>query len=327
MTIDQVVTHSIPLIKRLVQAEWFTSRISACGIISVIYNRVPVAAKEEIRLYYNMVVHDETPMVRKAAYLITPKLTLLYRKEHVTTDIIPAIKALFVDPADTTRVCVVDCIAALTSVYTGDYATVVLPLLQIALNDASWRVRAKIGSLFDKIMEGGDKQLNSNVLLPLYAKLLKDVEPEVRQTAVQSLLNICKLVNVSAFIQHVGPIFSLTMVDPIPAVKVFFAENIVEICPLLGKDFTLNTLLPIMLKLLKDDDADVRLGVISKINILLPLLGQDHVASVFTPIIIELSKDTKWRVRLSIIEKIIFLVQHLVWCFFSWFFHLGCTIL
>ena len=312
LTVEQLVSHAIPMVKRLVHGEWFTNRVSACGILSNIYKRVPTTSKDELSLYYNMVIHDETPMVRKAAYIATPSLITLYRKELVTSDIIPAIKTLFTDPADTTRVCAVECVAALTSVYTGDeFTTVVLPLLESVVDDASWRVRAKLGSSFDKCMENVDKTVCSQVLVPMFAKLLKDVEAEVRQGAVQSLLSVAKLSPPSSYIQHIAAIFPITMADPINNVRINLAENICEICPILGKDYTTSTLVPILLKLLKDEEAEVRLNIINKINVLIPVLGHDQVASLFTPIIIELAKDTKWRVRLSIVEKVTYLAQQL----------------
>ncbi len=37
--------------KRLAQGDWFTSRTSACGLISVCYQRVSNATKMDLRSY------------------------------------------------------------------------------------------------------------------------------------------------------------------------------------------------------------------------------------------------------------------------------------
>ena len=41
----------VPLIKRLTQGDWFTSRASACGLYSVSYPHVGASMKEELRAY------------------------------------------------------------------------------------------------------------------------------------------------------------------------------------------------------------------------------------------------------------------------------------
>lgn len=58
--------------------------------------------------------------------------------------------------------------------YTGEeFETVVAPLVDCVVNDASWRVRQKLGKLFDKVMGSSSDAIKGNILLPHYAKLLK----------------------------------------------------------------------------------------------------------------------------------------------------------
>ena len=40
----------VPLIRRLAQGDWFTSRISACGLFGVGYGRMSAAIKSEMRM-------------------------------------------------------------------------------------------------------------------------------------------------------------------------------------------------------------------------------------------------------------------------------------
>ena len=39
----------VPMVKRLAQGDWFTSRTSACGLVSVCYQRVSNATKMDLR--------------------------------------------------------------------------------------------------------------------------------------------------------------------------------------------------------------------------------------------------------------------------------------
>ena len=55
----------------------------------MIYSRLNGPLQDEVRQLYITLSHDETPMVRKAAFIATGALTAVYRKEHVRSDILP----------------------------------------------------------------------------------------------------------------------------------------------------------------------------------------------------------------------------------------------
>ena len=62
-----VETYFVPLVKRLSQGEWFTSRTSSASLYSPIYERVSTPIKEELRRGFAALANDDTPMVRRAA--------------------------------------------------------------------------------------------------------------------------------------------------------------------------------------------------------------------------------------------------------------------
>lgn len=76
-------------VQRLGSGEWFTSRVSACGIISTVYKRTDPNKKLELRNLYRDLTHDETPMVRRAAALNLGKLATVMEPSDVSRDIIP----------------------------------------------------------------------------------------------------------------------------------------------------------------------------------------------------------------------------------------------
>ena len=45
-----LLEYFVPLIRRLAQGDWFTSRISACGLFGVGYGRMSAAVKGEMRM-------------------------------------------------------------------------------------------------------------------------------------------------------------------------------------------------------------------------------------------------------------------------------------
>ena len=65
--------HFCPLVKRLATGEWFTARVSACGLFACALEKVKNGGGEEkkmieqLRSLFGQLCEDETPMVRRAA--------------------------------------------------------------------------------------------------------------------------------------------------------------------------------------------------------------------------------------------------------------------
>lgn len=51
MGAPQVEQYAIPLLKRLTDGEWFTSRTSACGLYAKLYEKASPDTREELRWY------------------------------------------------------------------------------------------------------------------------------------------------------------------------------------------------------------------------------------------------------------------------------------
>jgi len=63
-----VVEVVLPIVQRLTQGDWFTARVSACGLFAAAYARLTdAAAKTTLRSLYATLCQDDTPMVRRAA--------------------------------------------------------------------------------------------------------------------------------------------------------------------------------------------------------------------------------------------------------------------
>lgn len=60
-----LTTRCVP--QRLAGGEWFTSRISACGLLPTSYSLSPEGQKDTIRGLFQTLSQDDTPMVRRAA--------------------------------------------------------------------------------------------------------------------------------------------------------------------------------------------------------------------------------------------------------------------
>ena len=54
---------ALSAMQRLATGEWFTSRISACGLFAGAYARTTGSQRADLRQLYGLLCRDETPMV------------------------------------------------------------------------------------------------------------------------------------------------------------------------------------------------------------------------------------------------------------------------
>lgn len=75
--------------QRLASGEWFTSRVSACGLFATAYPRCTPALKAELRAMYGQLCHDETPMVRRAAAQKLGPFAKAVERDYVSRELMP----------------------------------------------------------------------------------------------------------------------------------------------------------------------------------------------------------------------------------------------
>lgn len=67
--------------------EWFTARVSACGLFHIAYPGAPEALKTELRSIYTQLCTDDMPMVRRSAATNLGKFAVTVEPAHLKTDI------------------------------------------------------------------------------------------------------------------------------------------------------------------------------------------------------------------------------------------------
>ncbi len=67
LTPHQIVGYYLPVVKRLTQTDWFTSRASATGLYASAYSSMNDETQKEMRDAFAGLCKDDTPMVRRAA--------------------------------------------------------------------------------------------------------------------------------------------------------------------------------------------------------------------------------------------------------------------
>lgn len=308
---NDVGTKFVPLIRRLANGDWFTTRVSACGLFSVTYPLVNENLQEELRTLFKNLCNDDTPMVRKAAYQNLGKLCLAVPKAHFKSDVYNILKSLSQDDLDTMRIYTLECTTQLVSkkkLDPSEFLQYLLPLITALQDDVSWRVRKVLAEDMSTFSENLPDAIFSKHLLPLYSKLLRDKEAEVRTAAAADLHKVCSPLK-TGLQEYIVPALEALTGDQKENVRIAFSQSLVHLCipfgnnPPFAKDTAQKLLVPIIQQLAKDEHPNVRNNIINDLEILSKAIGPNGLINGLLPSLIELSKDPKWRVRYAIVSK------------------------
>ncbi|KAI7978932.1 Serine/threonine-protein phosphatase 2A 65 kDa regulatory subunit A beta isoform [Camellia lanceoleosa] len=296
---QDLIESFIPLVKRLASGEWFTARVSSCGLFHIAYP-------------------NDMPMVRRAAATNLGKFAATIEAAHMKNDIMSMFEDLTQDDQDSVRLLAVEGCAALGKLLEPqDCVAHILPVIVNFSQDKSWRVRYMVANQLYELCEAVGPESTRTDLVPAYVRLLRDNEAEVRIAAAGKVTKFCRILNPELAIQHILPCVKELSSDSSQHVRSALASVIMGMAPVLGKDATIEQLLPIFLSLLKDEFPDVRLNIISKLDQVNQVIGIDLLSQSLLPAIVELAEDRHWRVRLAIIEYIPLLASQLGVGFFD----------
>lgn len=318
---DHLEQHFMPVIRRLSQGDWFTNRVSACGLYAVCYQRSNPTIQEELRSLFKNLAEDDTPMVRRAAAsnlddFCKALLDSSNSDANVIDCSLECLRTLSLnDEQDSVRALT---IGALVSMIKRSSQPVQLNELYTAYrelaDDKSWRVRQQVADKYEILQSEFLQKMPNDAsveegLLSYFIALVKDVESEVRVKVSPKFGVIAKQFpeknrkNITQ--QQLLPILENLVKDQTcQQVKADIGSSLVDIAEILGKDLAKKEILPLVMLQLKDESSEVRMNVISNLTKFDKILGMDAIVGDVLPQIIELASDTKWRVRLAIIENI-----------------------
>eukprot|EP01045_Picozoa_sp_COSAG04_P027304 COSAG04_NODE_3969_length_2389_cov_2.134061_1_plen_606_part_00 len=310
---EHVVEHYAEMLRRLASGDWFTSRVSSCGLFPVAYAKLDdAAAKAQLRAQFSALCHDETPMVRRAAASNLGKIAKVAEPELLLSDIVPMFTHLASDEQDSVRILAAENCSSLAALLAEDESAAhVVPIVCKFGEDASWRVRYMVAEQLCLLAEELSEAVVVASLAPIFAKMLEDPEAEVRTVAARHVASFSKHVPQGVIEEQlIGSVSSLAS-DASQHVKAALAQEIMGLAPQLGKDVTIERLLPLFLQLLRDESSEVRLNVISRLEVVSGVLGVDQIAHSLLPAVMELAQDQQWRVRLAVIQYMPLLAQQL----------------
>ncbi|EFX04507.1 protein phosphatase 2a 65kd regulatory sububit [Grosmannia clavigera kw1407] len=320
LSAKQVEDYFVPLTVRLSKADWFTSKVSGCGLYTTPYKKVPPTVQEQLRQQFGHLVHDETPMVRRQAATHMPGFVKEMPAAIVIDEMIPLFQHLAQDDQDSVRLLTVQILIAIAQVVPKEQQAshgVLLTALRSLIEDKSWRVRYMVAEHFEEIAKAVDEEVVARDLVPAFVKLLKDNEAEVRTAIAGQIPGFCALVDREILLNEIMPSVEDLVSDTSQHVRAALGTQISGLAPILGKQETIDHLLPMFLQMLKDEFPEVRLHIISKLELVNKVIGIELLSQSLLPAIVQLAEDKQWRVRLAIIEYIPLLASQLGVQFFD----------
>ena len=91
--------------QRLAGGEWFTTRISCCGLLPTAYRVSPESQREDLRSLFRVLSQDDTPMVRRAAAQSLSGIAEVVEPQALSQDICPIFLKLTQDGVCASAVC------------------------------------------------------------------------------------------------------------------------------------------------------------------------------------------------------------------------------
>ncbi|PNY27236.1 Protein phosphatase PP2A regulatory subunit A, partial [Tolypocladium capitatum] len=253
---QQVEEYFIPLTIRLSKADWFTSKVSGCGLFTTPYKKVSPPVQEQLRQQFGLLVHDETPMVRRQAATNLAKFVKEMPAAIVIDEMIPLFQHLVQDDQDSVRLLTVEILISIAEVVPKEQQSshgVLLTSLRNLIEDKSWRVRYVIADRFEKvrldnaklpwpganvalqIAKAVDEEVVSRDLVPAFVKLLKDNEAEVRTAIAGQIPGFCALVDRTTLLNDIMGSIEDLVSDTSQHVRAALGTQISGLAPILGK--------------------------------------------------------------------------------------------
>jgi len=301
---EQVSRHFCGLVARMAAHDWFTSRISVCGIFASVIPRIDRVKQEELLKTYVRLCGDDTPMVRRQAANVLGNVAQAIGQGALLGEVFQAFEQLSKDEQDSVRILAIsNCVALGRLCNNAQWQEKFLLVVKACAEDKSWRVRYTMAASVQQLLEVFQDKASTRIL-PLYMRLLADQEVEVRMIAAARIGAVAAFSPTKEFLETLVPAMEkLTRPrEHSELVRASLAGSVLGLAPIFGAKLTAESLMNIFLQLIKDESPDVRLKVIGTLGEMSTVVGIDGLSQSLLPSIKELGKDGKWRVRLAVIE-------------------------
>lgn len=225
------------------------------------YSKVSSPVQEQLRHQFGLLVHDETPMVRRQAATNLAKFIKEMPATVVIDEMMPLFQHLVQDDQDSVRLLTIEVLISIADVVPKEQQSshgVLLTSLRGLIDDKSWRVRYMVADRFEmvrgfpvhlqqvlrgcllltsrtQIANAVDEEVVSRDLVPAFIKLLKDNEAEVRTAIAGQIPGFCALVDHRVLLEDIMSSIEDLVSDASQHVRAALGTQISGLAPILGK--------------------------------------------------------------------------------------------
>jgi serine/threonine-protein phosphatase 2A regulatory subunit A len=139
--------------------------------------------------------------------------------------------------------------------------------------------------------------------ITIFAKLIEDTEPEIRNICCLRLEEICKILKNENGFEIILQNLRKLEKDQKNYVRGALASNVLKISSIIG-DKTKVYVFPIFLTLIKDENLEIRMTLINNLSELDKEIKINNIIESVMPPIKEISTNKSWRVRIQVMEII-----------------------
>ncbi|TGZ60850.1 hypothetical protein CRM22_008298 [Opisthorchis felineus] len=278
-SLEAMEEHFFPLVQRLVLGDWFTSRTSACALLSVVYPRIRPAKRQILMEMLRKLSEDDTPMVRRGIAGRLGELALVMCGSVKPTDSQSDDGSLVVNG---------------THAKSGDTSSsseTVSADVTSNIKDGNRQSADAVAALGGDAPTGQQQSLSGNqttgnrtataeltldpaverknilsVVVPLFSRLLADDQESVRLMAVESFVGLVQALGPAVTESHLLDLIEQTVSDSAWRVRCMLAEKCISLFVLLSPQVARSSLVPLFIGLLRDQEAEVRAVAASKIK-------------------------------------------------------------
>jgi serine/threonine-protein phosphatase 2A regulatory subunit A len=304
LTDSDIASVLAPVVLRMASSEAFYCRVSACGLFNAVYTRAG-SSKEKLREKFLELTREDSPMVRRAAATFIGNLATVMERDLMISEFIPVFRQLSQDDMDQVRTLSLDSLITIAKILNKEENRLhTLPIIITEGEDKSWKVRYHFAIKFPSISEALGKEIIENSLVQTFVQLLRDIEPKVKSSALDSLSTILHTFARDKIQNLIFPAVSSIASDPAAneSVRKNAADVVIQMSKSIGREFTLTRLIPIIQELISSDNQEVKLHLIPGLTTLASVVGVDILTPRILSSLHTLAKDsTNWRIREAVI--------------------------
>ncbi|KAM3171941.1 hypothetical protein ACTXT7_015574, partial [Hymenolepis weldensis] len=329
---EDLEAHFIPMIERLATADWFTSRISACGLYSAVYKRASANTQVELRNQFRQLCADDTPMVRRSAAINLGEMAACLDLETLRSEFLPVLATIIQrlkhamyllqkDDQDSVRLLAINaCVAFAEALPSEDAQKSLMPLIHEAAQDKSWRVRYQLADRLTDLQSAVGPVVTNEFLVDVYQKMNKGSRSEsgnqknLNTSELQNYqlsLIICirlrQLISTKAISLFLRKEMETTLLkDAEGEVRAAAAGKLKVFATALAppdarESIIMKALLPIIREMVTEQNMQVKTALAGVIMALAPLLGKEHTTEHLLPMFLIQLKDENPDIRRAVV--------------------------